>query len=170
MDDELIYHVDDDDNVISEIRKSVCIEQSLIHRGICIFLFNKSDEVFITLRKKDRKVFPNLWDGVSGTVRWGETYEEAASRELLEELNVSAEIKSLFNFKYRSQKINSNCRIFEGFTDEEIKINTDEIKEGKWVSLKELNLLIKDHHEKFTPSITLIWKDFIKIKQNFPRS
>ena len=165
MNDELVYHVDDNDNVIGKVRKSICIEQGLIHRGICIFLFNKDNELFITLRKKNNPVFPNLWDGVSGTVRWGETYEEAAHRELLEELNISTEIKFLFDFRYRSHKINSNCRFFEGFADEEIKIKKEELKEGKWISIQDLNRLMKDNPEIFTPSIALIWKDFKKLRK-----
>ena len=164
MNDELVYHVDDNDDVIGKVRKSLCFEQGLIHRGICIFLFNKDKQLFVTLRKKDRHFFPDRWDGVSGTVKWGETYNEAAHRELLEELNICAEIRFLFDFKYRSPNINSNCRIFEGFSNEKIEINKEELEKGKWVSIQELDNLIKDNPEIFTPSIVLIWKDFKKIR------
>jgi threonyl-tRNA synthetase len=52
----------------------------------CIIL-NKQGQVFVQKRSADRKKFPNCWELVGGGVEENETFEQAARRELKEELN-----------------------------------------------------------------------------------
>jgi threonyl-tRNA synthetase len=52
----------------------------------CI-VFNEQGEVFAQKRSANRKKFPGNWELVGGGVEEGETFEQAARRELKEELN-----------------------------------------------------------------------------------
>jgi 8-oxo-dGTP pyrophosphatase MutT (NUDIX family) len=52
----------------------------------CI-IFNEQGQIFVQKRSADRKKFPNCWELVGGGVEEGETFEQAARRELKEELN-----------------------------------------------------------------------------------
>ena len=53
---------------------------------ICIFKFERDRPLYLLLhRAKDEKVYPNIWQCVSGGIDGKETGQEAALRELQEE-------------------------------------------------------------------------------------
>lgn len=61
---------------------------------ICVF--NSRGEMLIQQRQEDKKVFPGKWDiSAGGQVMKGETSQQAAQRELLEELSLMVELENV---------------------------------------------------------------------------
>ncbi len=87
--DELFDVVNEKDEVLrAETRKTVHVN-NLWHRAVHMVAMNARGEVFLQKRSlwKDRN--PGRWDSsAAGHVDSGETYEQAARREFLEELGV----------------------------------------------------------------------------------
>lgn len=92
MKDELEYFdiVNDNDEVVGKIKESEQknIKQNQL-RFINILIFNDENKILVPKRSSNRKIFPNCYDfSVGGHVNSGENYEQAAYRELEEELGI----------------------------------------------------------------------------------
>ncbi|HVE16265.1 MAG TPA: 16S rRNA (adenine(1518)-N(6)/adenine(1519)-N(6))-dimethyltransferase RsmA [Chthoniobacterales bacterium] len=87
--EEMFGIVDEHDNVIGAAPRDEAHASNLRHRAIHVQIFNAAGEVFLQRRSiwKDRS--PGKWDSsTAGHVDAGETYEQAARRELMEEIAV----------------------------------------------------------------------------------
>ncbi len=89
--DEIFDIVDQRDRVIGKAtRGEVHKDPSLIHRSIAILVY-RNDELFLQKRSMTKDAFPGVWTcSVAGHVDSGESYEEAAIREMQEELGIKA--------------------------------------------------------------------------------
>jgi isopentenyldiphosphate isomerase len=64
---------------------------SLIHRVVHVLVFDENEELFLQKRSMKKDVAPGKWDtSVGGHVNAGEGLEEALSREMEEELGITA--------------------------------------------------------------------------------
>lgn len=89
-DDELFDVVNEQDEVVGQASRREVHEGNLLHRAVHILVFNKHRDCLLQKRSllKDRQ--PGLWDSsAAGHLDAGESYEEAAERELEEELGIS---------------------------------------------------------------------------------
>jgi isopentenyl-diphosphate delta-isomerase type 1 len=158
---EYVHNVTDNDNVIGKITREECIEKKFVHRAVAILVFDKKNDIFIHSRSNNKDLFPGYWDGsVGGAVQWGESYEEAALRELNEEIGIVDKISFIFYFTYRSDILNYNCKVYSCITGKQPQINPEEIIEGLWVSIENLNSQINRKSLKFIPDFLKIWKKF----------
>ena len=67
-------------------------EQQLRHRAVHVFVVNGKSEVLLQQRSRLKDVQPGKWgSSAAGHLDAGEGYEEAARRELEEELGIEAE-------------------------------------------------------------------------------
>lgn len=100
-------------------------------------LIEKEGKILFVLGADD-----DNWQLPGGRVNEGEELEEAFKREILEELGLDVEPKSIFDaflFKSASGKnhvvIIYKCEVLNGLGN--IKFNDGEIKEIKWVGVKD---------------------------------
>lgn len=83
--------VDEQDRVVGTERRSVVHARSLRHRAVHILLQNARGEILLQRRSPDKDMNPDCWDSsCSGHLNAGEDYDDAARRELPEELGVAA--------------------------------------------------------------------------------
>jgi len=87
---EYLDLVDNNDNVIGKEDRGVIYAKGLRnYRVVNIFVFNSNGKILLPKRDSTRKIFPNCYDFSCGEhVKSGETYEQAATRGLNEELNL----------------------------------------------------------------------------------
>ncbi len=132
--------VDEDDNIIGKATRAECHSNNkLIHRSVGILVFNSKGELFMQKRSMKKDMNPGKWDmSVSGHVSSGQTYEEAAVREMLEEIGVRAPIKHLFKFKYRIPRESENSQIFIAKYEGPFTLCPEEISDGKFFGLADV--------------------------------
>jgi len=86
--------VDEEDRVIGQASRHEVHTQRLRHRAVHLFVFNKKGELFLHKRSRWKDAHPGRWDSsAAGHLSAGQDYDEAAARELEEELGVSAPLK-----------------------------------------------------------------------------
>ena len=80
--------VDEKDNIIKKIKETEQVQPSKL-RFINIIIIDENKKIIVPKRSGNRRIFPNCYDfSVGGHVNSGESYEQAAYRELKEELNI----------------------------------------------------------------------------------
>ncbi len=139
-----------------------------ISRLVAILLFNSKGELFLQLRSKDKKVYPDTWTAsASGKVDINESYEKAAKRELKEELGVDATVEPIFTLLTEVPPLDHKpapgaWQIFKATHDGAINVKDDEIQDGKFFSIEQLRDMIETVPEKFSPAFAKIFKKYLE--------
>jgi isopentenyldiphosphate isomerase len=140
--DEWFPIVNEDGIEISRALRSVCHDgkSRLLHPVVHMHLFNIKGELFLQKRSMTKDLLPGYWDtSVGGHVSPGESPEVALGRETFEELGLKD-----FSYKFIRKYIWESARekelvySFTGSSEIYPVINKDEIDEGRFWSLEEI--------------------------------
>ncbi len=86
MADVLLNIVDDKDEIVGEALRSVIHRQGLLHREVHVWYVTPSGGLIFQRRSASKETYPNFLDATAGGhVELGQSYEEAALAEVLEE-------------------------------------------------------------------------------------
>src|SRR5687768_14543890 len=106
---ELLDVVNARDEVIGQEPIDIIYQRQLPIRIVHVLVFNGNGEMALQKRSKHERVFPLHWStSAGGHVQSGETYREAAIRELKEELGINGELQHLAADKYVDTIIQNN--------------------------------------------------------------
>lgn len=124
-------------------------DTSLIHRAIDVALFNKKGQLVLQKRSKQKDLYPGYYAlSSTGHVSKGETYEQAALRELQEEMGVTGIILTkITSFIVRSNEETEMTVLFRGVYDGSYTFPSDEVESIHYFSPKDVQKL-----EYITPS------------------
>ncbi len=138
--DEVADLVDEADRVIGQAPRREIRTKNLLHRGVGIFCRNPAGEIYVHRRTDTKDVFPGLYDmSVGGMVASGETYADAARREIAEELGIiGPDPRFLFKHRYRGDANNAWISVYEVDWDGAIRHQEEEIAWGGYLSLEAL--------------------------------
>ncbi|MFA6426958.1 MAG: NUDIX domain-containing protein [Candidatus Magasanikbacteria bacterium] len=150
---ELITEVDRSDGEIGARPKTdFFTNHELICRTSHLYLFNSKRQLLMQLRAKNRKNYPNQYDAsVSGTVRAGETYNQALEREMKEELGICIPATMFIKGFYEDDIHRSHKMCFWGMYDGPIEIQKSEIAQILWIDRTELKKKMAEEKDKFCP-------------------
>ncbi|MDC7232995.1 MAG: NUDIX domain-containing protein [Spirochaetales bacterium] len=162
---EIFDLVDEHDNVIgSADRDEFHGNPGMIHRVVHILVFDSSGELYLQKRSITKDVQPGKWDtSVGGHVNTGESYEEAAYREMHEELGIQgAVLEFLYRYlhtnDYESEFVSTYRCVWNGA----IEFNRDEIEAGRFWSMEQIREAVPG---KFTPNFLDELERFRKLQQ-----
>lgn len=143
--------VDDEDRVIATVTRAEMRAQRLQHRAVSIAVIGTDWRLLVHRRADDKDVWPGMWDlAAGGVVAAGETYEDAARRELHEELGVRAEeLVSLGEGRFKDDAVALIGRGYLAVHDGPFTFTDGEIAEVRWVTRAELTELMAS--EPFVP-------------------
>jgi isopentenyl-diphosphate delta-isomerase type 1 len=149
--EEFLDILDESGQVIGQELRSKChSDPNLRHRAVHVFVRNRKGEIFLQKRSLAKKIQPGKWDtSVGGHLAVGESYEEAAARELEEELGVRlqelgsvSELRKRHDYVWQSPVETEHIRTYEVHWDGPFRLQEDEIDEGKFWTEAELRQTI----------------------------
>ena len=169
---EILILVDDNDNQLgTDTRENCHLGKGRRHRAYVVFLFHDG-RLLLQQRSMKKVLWPGAWDvSFTSHVYPGESYEAAARRKGLQELNARfGPLRDVYSFVYFAPQgkysENEFCRLLVGDFDGKVKPNPDEIMAVKYVTLEELGRELKTHPHIYTPWLKLAFEGFSK---NRPR-
>lgn len=135
---EDIEYFDEDDQPIGIQKRNYVIRSGLIHRSANVIIRNDMGQIFVHQRKKTKAIYGGMWDiKVGGIPMVGESYNDAARRELLEETGIRlVELKFLFDMKFRDNLNKSNRKVFCCRYNGPIRIQQEEIEQGWFMPIE----------------------------------
>ncbi len=129
-----------------------------LHRAFSLFLFNKKGEILLQKRSKKKKAWPGVWsNSCCGHPKLKESAINAARRRLKDELGINnVQIYNIVpDFSYKAEKDgiveNELCPILAGFTEDNPKINKDEVENIEWVDWKNFIDEIEKNPKRYSP-------------------
>jgi isopentenyl-diphosphate delta-isomerase type 1 len=161
---EFFYVVDEDDNVVGVASREECHSSpSLIHRSVYVFVVNGRGEIFIQRRSAKKDLYPSFYTAsATGHVDYGETYDDAARRELREELGIHAPLHRLGKVKSFSETEREISMIYVCRYDGPIRPDMKEISEGLFMTIDEIKRSLETGEKKFAYGFKVAFEEFSK--------
>ncbi len=139
---ELFDLIDESGRVVGRATREECHRNpSLVHRAVHVLVFNARGELYLQKRAPTKDVQPGKWDtSVGGHLALGEDFEQAAYRELREELGIGGVVLEgpLYRYRIRSaietEAVCSYRLVYEG----PIRPDPVEISEGRFWTIEEI--------------------------------
>jgi isopentenyldiphosphate isomerase len=149
--DELVDVVDSDDRVMATVSRRRMRGERLRHRAVFIVVTSPDDELLVHRRSDAKDLWPGRWDlAVGGVVAAGETYDDAARRELAEELGVTGvEPHPIGVGAYADDEVDLVARCYRVEYRGPLRFADGEVVEARWVDRIGLDELLAT--ESFVP-------------------
>lgn len=161
---ELLEFVDENCTPLGILPRGEIHAKGAYHKSVHIFLFNSKGEIYLQKRSLDREEFPGLWSSsASGHVSPGEPLIHGAQRELKEELGIKVKLEKVLQVKPCPETNRECVTLFVGRTDKKPNPNPFEIIEGKFFQIEELEKLLLEQPEIFSPTFRYLWRLYKQI-------
>lgn len=112
-------------------------ELGLLHWEVIIVVVNEKKQILLQKRSANKKHFPNKWALCSGLVISGESCDEAAVRELKEELGVEFQISDLHLLE-ENLNLTRFYYVITNYDESQFVIQKEELSSVKWFDLDEI--------------------------------
>lgn len=161
MAEELFDVVDEHDNVIEILPRSVVHQRKLLHRAIHVFVFRLSGEMLIHKRSAMKEEFPSVWtSSCSGHVSAGESYDESAPRELFEELGIHATLQPVQKFAACADTSFEFTMLYRAVSNDTIVPDPHEMTEIRWMHPADIHHWLQSSPQDFSPAFRVLFAAF----------
>lgn len=148
--DEVVERVDAQDRVLGPVSRRDAVREGWLHRVAVVVCHDEQGRILVHRRAEQVPRFPGLHEvGIGGAVGVGESYEQAAARELEEELGVSAAVRFRFKFLNRSGLSPHWLGVCDAVIPRAVTLDSREVAWHGWLSESELPRIFQER--TFTP-------------------
>lgn len=159
---EQVDIVNENNNIIGSTDAETAHNQKLMHRVIGVFVFDENGTLYLQKGNK----YGKLDISVGGHVQKGESYEDAAQREMFEELGLVAPLVHISTFLPTDARLNHYWAIFTATTPAHWKFRaTDEVSSLEKMNLEKIKKMMKSEPDLFTHGFINTIAELIRVKQ-----
>jgi isopentenyldiphosphate isomerase len=164
--DEYLDIVDEEGNTIGkELRKVLHHSPQKIHKTVNILIVNSKVQILVHQRSFTKQFGPGLWEiSAGGHIVSGQTIEDAAREELLEELGIKSPLhfleKKVFHFPEESEL----AHLFFGISEGPFTLNKEEIVQVLFINFDTVEKFLKQKNS--IESMLSLWLPTIKAHYN----
>lgn len=130
---------------------------------VVIIVQNSLGSLFVHQRSVDKKIFPSFFGlGAGGHIEQGETPNQAANRELQEELGINNKVESLFSIDFKSDDVEHTVHVFKVLHNGNVK-PCKEFQWSGWLNIEKVDQIAND--DKLCPDTKILyekWKALYK--------
>ena len=134
--------VDADDRVVGVAARGACHgNPALVHRTAHVVVWSRAGRLLLQKRSAGKDIQPGRWDtAVGGHLHVGESYEQAARREMAEEIGIAADLplRHLFDTRLRNDLESENVRVFGLVHEGPFRPQAGEVDEVRFWSVDEV--------------------------------
>lgn len=132
-------------------------------RSAIVLIFNDKRECALQKRAAHDTSYPSHWDfAAAGGIDMGESPNDAAVRELREELGIDAKPVYIGDYVYRDEKAEDKLSVYRLVHSGPFSPDPNEVEEVHFFSLQAIEDMLQAE-EKFHPEFPFLWKiDVIK--------
>jgi isopentenyl-diphosphate Delta-isomerase len=143
---EWLWHVDENDEPIGRVERDEAHAKLVTHRSGVVFLVDATVRVYVAKRAASKRIFPGCYDtSASFHVSYGESYEQSAQREALEELGLGKPLTNIGRFSHRDPPESQFVAVFVMDHDgEAITLDPAEASSGAFYSLREVDRIVRE--------------------------
>lgn len=114
----LLDVLDDRGRVVATLPRDEVHARGLLHRCVHVFVLDPRGRLWLQRRAPDRELWPGLWTSTaSGHVDAGEGEEQAARRELREEMGLEAPLRRVAEFRHRDAREHEVAGLWVGSSE-----------------------------------------------------
>lgn len=157
---ELIDVLNETGEVIDTISRGQAESENQITNNVLVFVFNSVGQVWTQLRPQSKSYYPGKWDiSACGGVLSGETKDEAAQRETMEEMRLDVKLTHVESFLNVFQGDNDTTikkmsHLYVGMSDE-LPTTNAEVDEFKCWQISELRQDATAQPDAYVPSFVV---------------
>lgn len=160
---EYIAEIDWLDNIIKKRRKDELKTEQFIHRISLVIPRLMDDRILLAKRAAKKEPFPDVWCcAVGGRVSWGESYEQAARREMIEEVGIESDLIPLATSLMNNPQERALYKVFTTLPmkRESFIACEREIASLEAITVQEVNFGITEYPDHFAPAFKLAYARF----------
>ena len=154
--------VNEQDEVVGRAPRAEIYERKLTHRIVHVYVFNSRGELALQRRSAQCDYCPlHFGTSAAGHVSSGETYEQAAARELNEELGINAPLQFLGKEYYTEDPrgVMKFISVYRAEHDGELPFDPNEVESVQWLPLDRVRDMI-EAGESFAPQLVYVLKRY----------
>jgi len=166
MINDFVILVNKNDKKIGLMPKMEAHKKGALHRAFSVFIFNNKNELMIQKRNINKYHSPGLWTNTCCShQKDGESNISAGKRRLLEEMGFCVELNEVGSFIYNVGVDNGLIEheldyILVGKYNGNVKINSDEVDNWKWMSLDNIKDDIRIRSKNYTEWFKIIMDNY----------
>ena len=144
------------------------LKEGQYHLAANVWIINSNLQILIQKRSKLKKNLPNIWATHGGCVSAGENSLSACIREAYEEIGIVIQAKHIkpLTRSISEHLIMDNYIIVQEFSISSAALQSEEVSEIKWISLDELEYMVKNEDFFEYPEIPYVIKFISSYKSN----
>ena len=157
---EIFDIVDDSDQVIGQATRGEVHARKLLHRAVHVFVLNKRGDLLLQQRSMFKDAHPGVWDSsVAGHLDAGEDYQNAAVRELGEEMGITAEAppEEIARIAPSADTGWEHVRLYRTRYDGAVRFPAAEVMAAVWFPRTEIEAWIAARPEDFASGFIACW-------------